>query len=137
MFNTEDLQQISSKGVSIHVIEEQLRNFREGYPYLDILRPATPGDGIIEVFSYEEDQIIESFEKNKSGLSILKFVPASGAASRMFKALFEFDQKFNSLEETLERKALINKYPEVKEVFDKLALFAFNDDLEIILEKEC
>ena len=136
MFNTEDLLQISSKGLSIHVIEEQLRNFREGYPYLEILRPATPGDGIIEVFSYKEDQIIESFEKNKSGLSILKFVPASGAASRMFKALFEFDQEFNSLEETLERKALINKYPEVKEVFDKLALFAFNDDLRIILEKE-
>ncbi len=136
MYTDEDKDQISSKGLSIQDINEQLRNFREGFPYLEILHPATPGNGLLQISGNDEDAIIESFEKNKAGLSILKFVPASGAASRMFKSLFECNEQLNSTQDVDAKMEILNKYPDVKEVFEKIDFFAFKEDIDKILEKE-
>ncbi len=133
MFTEADLDQISSKGLTVEEIEEQLQSFRTGFPYLEIHRPATPGDGIIQVSKNEEESFIESFENKKSRFSILKFVPASGAASRMFKTLFEFIEDSEKSETSDD---LLKKYPDVKEIFENLSLFAFKSDLDRVLEKE-
>lgn len=83
--------QLEEKGITLDQLEEQLRMVADGFPYLHIEGPATPGHGITVVSQELERQSVEMWEKYlASGASVLKMVPASGAASRMFKNLFEF-----------------------------------------------
>ncbi|MDR1543539.1 MAG: DUF4301 family protein [Prevotellaceae bacterium] len=92
MFSKKDLAQLSAKGISAQVAERQLEGFRNGFPFLKIEKAAEVGSGITR-FSYEEKErniaVWEEYLTKNKG-KILKFVPASGAASRMFKDLFEF-----------------------------------------------
>ena len=88
MFSDKDKKQFAEKGLEITVIEKQLRSFTKGFPYLYIYKPAIPNDGIITLKEPGIKKYIRSFE-TADNLSIVKFVPASGAASRMFKSLYE------------------------------------------------
>lgn len=90
MFTNDDLLQLQARGISPESAETQLRHFREGFPFIRLNRPATPGDGIRVLGEDEKSEAIRFYNRHNGNLSILKFVPASGAASRMFKHLFEF-----------------------------------------------
>ncbi|WP_290534721.1 DUF4301 family protein [Alistipes sp.] len=90
MFNEKDLQQIQAHGLTLRQVEEQLENFRRGFPYLKVVRAASPGDGITMLDAAQADAAIARYEREAARLGIVKFVPASGAATRMFKELFEF-----------------------------------------------
>jgi len=91
MLTTADLQQLNEKGISKEQLMDQLHSFETGFPYLKIINAASPSNGITVV----DEQIIADLlqvwnDYLKTDASILKFVPASGAASRMFKDLFEY-----------------------------------------------
>lgn len=89
-FSEQQLLQIKAKGISLAEVMRQLNRFSTGMLYVDLDRPATDGDGII-TFSGEQCRHYEDFfNRMAPNLTILKFVPASGAATRMFKDLFEF-----------------------------------------------
>lgn len=90
MFNEIDIKQITKHGITPERIEEQLQRFREGFPYLNISRSAVVGDGIVRLTDSETTSWSERFRQMRNKKKIVKFVPASGAATRMFKALFEF-----------------------------------------------
>ncbi|MDE5567912.1 MAG: DUF4301 family protein [Muribaculaceae bacterium] len=91
MLNQNDLAQIAGKGVSAETVEKQLKQFSTGFPYLKLAGSATIGHGIIKLSSEQEEEAIARWKKYLSdGGEVMKFVPASGAASRMFKALFSF-----------------------------------------------
>ena len=91
MLTAEDKKQLAQKGISEQQIENQLRQFREGFPYLKLRAAAAIGNGIIAPSDSECQAFVEAWEAYKAeGHHITKFVPASGAASRMFKNLFEF-----------------------------------------------
>jgi hypothetical protein len=101
MFTDSDLKQIENKGITIDVVNKQLENFKKGFPYINLHAPATAGNGIL-TFSEEEAAKRESFyNDNFEDYHVLKFVPASGAASRMFKHLHEFRQKYNGTPEDI------------------------------------
>ncbi len=90
-FSERDLEQIESKGIALEVVEEQLESFKKGFPYLKIEQGATVGEGIVRMSDSECDGYVSKWEEfSKGGARIVKFVPASGAASRMFKNLFAF-----------------------------------------------
>lgn len=77
--------------MSIEQIEAQLDSFRKGFPFLKLVSAATIGDGITKLSDKEEEHYVDTWNDFLTdGGSVLKFVPASGAASRMFKALFGF-----------------------------------------------
>lgn len=83
--------EIAAKGISLETFNQQLSRFATGFPYLKIEAPAAVGRGIFRLTPDEElqcEQIWQQFLQN--GGVVEKFVPASGAASRMFKNLFEF-----------------------------------------------
>ena len=87
MFTKEDIQQIESRGSKVEVVEGQVERFRKGFPWMKIVAPATPARGILVLSDEEQEAAVKYYE----GASIhgkCKFVPASGAASRMFKDLF-------------------------------------------------
>ena len=87
MFNKNDLQQIASRGSCVPEIEKQLEHFRNGFPWMKIVGPATPERGIM-VLSDEEAAAAAAYYDAADIKGKCKFVPASGAASRMFKDMF-------------------------------------------------
>lgn len=115
-FTEQDQDQILAQGVSLDQIDQQINHFVQGFPYLNVIKAATIGDGIIRV---EEDQLanyIHRFDEAAHERDLVKFVPASGAATRMFKSLFA---------------ALDGKSDKsVDEVFARLQDFAFYEDLK-------
>ena len=91
MFTPEDLDLLKQKGISAQQIEEQLHCFETGFPYLKLEAPAGLGNGILSLDDTAVDHYLEVWEEYlTTNPAIVKFVPASGAASRMFKNLFEF-----------------------------------------------
>jgi len=91
MFTQEDILQIEQKGMSEAQIEAQLECFRKGFDFLKLKGAAAVGDGIVAPSEDEAEAYIKAWNDYKAeGHNITKFVPASGAASRMFKNMFEF-----------------------------------------------
>lgn len=131
-FSDKDLQQFEKKGITIEQIEKQLESYKNGFPYIRLVRAATLHNGIRQISESE----IEAFKRKYIGsekLKKLKFVPASGAATRMFKALFEFEAAYSMSDydpNIIENEA----YRQVKVFFENLKLFAFYPRLKQVLE---
>ncbi len=117
MFTQADLEQLAQRGISVEKAEKQLECFRTGFPSLDIVAAASVKNGILAPKKAEQEEYIAAWEEYCKGEhKILKFVPASGAASRMFKNLFEY---LENGEET----------PFIKEFLSNIDKFAFGDQL--------
>ena len=86
MYTSSDLELLKSKGISTEKLTEQLQSFVTGFPYLKIICAASPQKGIKVMNNDEIIQLLDTWDNYlKKNASIMKFVPASGAASRMFK----------------------------------------------------
>jgi hypothetical protein len=129
MFTQQDHQQFASLGIAAEAVSQQVAYFKSGFPYLDIQKPATVGDGIVRLSEQEVALYASAFEQALAGKDVLKFVPASGAASRMFKDLFSFMNDYDGSETS--RKAFESdaKHP-VGKFFRDLKRFAFYQALE-------
>ena len=91
MLSQEDLKQLASKGITEEQIAVQLEEFKTGFPFLKLEAAAAVGQGIDAPTESERDAFIKAWNDYKAeGRKIVKFVPASGAASRMFKDMFAF-----------------------------------------------
>ncbi len=132
MFQPDDEKQIKQRGISIEDVKEQLEWFEKGFPFLPVTRHATIDDGIIRLEIDEIDKYGKHYDSQSGELTTVKFVPASGAATRMFKELFELyddlkHNRFNHAEELPDS---------VKEFFERLEEFAFHTDLgELLLRR--
>ena len=128
MFTNEDIRQIEQRGSSVQTVKDQVERFKKGFPWMKIVAPATPERGILVL----DEAAVEAAGKYYEAAEIngkCKFVPASGAASRMFKDLF------SGLDALKEGKELSDDAPAAKFV-DKIADFAFYTP-ELFGEKSC
>ena len=117
---------LKKKGITAEKIREQLNAFSTGFPFLEIRSAAEPGNGIIQIKDSETSTLLNQWEDYlKSDATIIKFVPASGAASRMFKDLFEFLEK-----ETSEPTTAFEK-----KFFSEIRKFAFYEELDEVCLK--
>src|ERR1035437_4485645 len=125
MFSQADLFQIQQKGITIDEVNRQLALFKNGFPCLKLIEPATHHHGIL-VFTPEEiEKLITDFERLKGQKKLVKFVPVSGAATRMFKSLYDWlAQSSESLQPG-----------DFSQMITQLELFAFYDDLKQVLSK--
>lgn len=97
MLHTNDQATLNRKGISQEQLEYQIQKFTIGFAYTCLHQPATPGKGIIQLSPQETEPLVEFYDQQiAQGLKATKFIPASGAATRMFKSLFEFDQSSTS-----------------------------------------
>ena len=111
MFTPSDLAQLQAHGISEEKALKQLQSFATGFPELDIVSAASVGNGVLNPTEEEIDAYVKAWQDYlNEGHTVLKFVPASGAASRMFKDLFEYL-------ETGERTKFIDKFLTEKEHF--------------------
>ena len=91
MLTAEDKVLLAEKGISEEQIAAQLQTFEKGFPFLRLKAAASVGNGILSPSEEARKQYVAAWDAYKqSGKKICKFVPASGAASRMFKNMFEF-----------------------------------------------
>ena len=90
MFTHEEITQIEAHGLSVAAVERQIENFRNGFPALPVVRAAAGGDGVKQLDAESVKACEDYYNNNLHGIKTLKFVPASGAATRMFKELFEY-----------------------------------------------
>ncbi len=95
MFDHRDIEDIQELGIDQAQVMAQIQVFKQGVPVLDILRPATIGDGIIDCSMDQWRHWARKFEQQSNALEVVKFVPASGAATRMFGFLFDFLNSFD------------------------------------------
>ncbi len=120
MFTPSDLQLLAEKKISEESVRLQLENFKKGFPFLEIISSASIGKGILQIDEKMQNQYIQIWDKYLSNSKqVVKFVPASGAASRMFKDLFEFVSSEREKPETSFEKKF----------FAEIEKFAFYDDL--------
>lgn len=123
MLNAKDLEQLAEKGISEQQIADQLACFVKGFPYLEIAASASVDKGIRVVSQEDQATYMAAWDvylaKNKK---IVKFVPASGAASRMFKNLYEFlSADYNEPTTAFEKK-----------FFAEIEKFAFYETLNAV-----
>ena len=126
MLSPKDLEQIERKGISEQQIKKELEEFKTGFPFLKLDAAASIGNGIIATSAEDVKRYTEAWNAYKAeGKKIVKFVPASGAASRMFKNMFAFltadyDVPATDFEKTF---------------FDNIVKFAFYPALNAMCEK--
>jgi hypothetical protein len=124
-----DRSDIVALGLDLGVIEDQLKMFNEGFPFLFLQAPAIIGNGIIKVEEYLHAYYISKYEAYNG--KIVKFVPASGAATRMFKSLYEAIGHFDK---GTDCSFVFCEYPDVKQFFDRIENFAFYPELKKLMD---
>ena len=135
MFTQKDLQQIRSKGISIDEINQQIRHFQNGFPPADITMPATPGKGIMLLNEGTQEHYRNVFLDNGPDNRIIRFIPASGAASRMFKTLYSaLDHLEGST--AADQREWISANKELAGFFSKLDRYPFYEDLAVGKDEE-
>jgi hypothetical protein len=102
MFKDKDITQFEAKGITKEKVLTQVETFKQGIPFVQLKSAATINKGIHKFSEEEKEQFIQLFNTQKDHLNLLKFVPASGAATRMFKALFTFLNNFQIDKESIE-----------------------------------
>ena len=124
--NEKDLRQIALRGISEAQIETQLKEFQTGFPFLRLEAAAAIGNGILAPDAEARQQYVDAWEQYKAeGRRVVKFVPASGAASRMFKNMFAFvDADYDVPTTDFEKK-----------YFADIEKFAFYDALDAVCQK--
>ncbi len=126
MLTQQDLQQLAQKGITEEQIKTQLDEFKTGFPFLRLEAAAAVGHGIVAPADDERKCYIEAWNSYKAeGKKIVKFVPASGAASRMFKDMFAFLNADYDVPTT--------KFEQ--QYFDNIEKFAFYDALDAACQK--
>ena len=129
MFTDQDKAQLEQRGTDLSVAEQQIQNFRDGFPDLEIVKAATIDDGILKLSNDLPAQYAQEYENNSPQKKVVKFVPASGAASRMFKHLFQFQQDYSGSDEDYEKLVSDPEQRKVFEFFKQINDFAFYGDL--------
>lgn len=124
-----DLKQFTEKGINAEQVNKQIDNFKRGFPFMEITKPATVGDGLLRLVEEQVEKYIRKYNYESAKLKIIKFVPASGAASRMFKALFELNKTKPGSKEFL-TKMEDNGFNSPTNFFNNLKKFPFYKDLQ-------
>ncbi len=111
-FSEKDTKQIKEHGLTIEEVNKQLEQFANGFPYIDIVKPVTANDGVVIIDDMPGNYFANLFSEHAQSLKIVKMVPASGAATRMFKDFYEFLQTGKMT-------------PEIRTALDNITEFAF------------
>lgn len=98
-FSKKDKAELAAKGITEKEIERQIAQFEKGFPALSIVGAATIEKGIKRYTKQEQEHFISKFKEIAATCNLMKFVPASGAATRMFKNLFEFKENYKETSE--------------------------------------
>ena len=135
MFTDKDLKEIQRREIPLTTIERQISNFKAGFPFINLEAPATLTNGLKRHSGEQTRELAAFYKENLPHITTLKFVPASGAATRMFSHLFAFRNDYNGSEEQIEHLALQSSFNSVSYFFKHITQFAFYSDLKTVMEQ--
>ena len=133
MFTEKDLEQIKNKGIEVETVQQQISSFKSGFPPVQLHAAAIPGNGIHRYTAEEAQSLSNYFDTHYKDYEILKFVPASGAASRMFKTLFEFHEQYNGAESDTANYNKDQSFNSPFNFFESIHKFPFYNQLKDVL----
>lgn len=123
-------KQLDKKGIDRKEVISQIETFRSGFPYARIVKPCTVGDGVVKLDKKESDRYVEIYEKKIDSIKAAKFVPASGAASRMFRELaYEYNLLKNEPNYDPQKLSFTHKF------ISRADKFAFFNDLKLLISE--
>lgn len=128
MFSQEDFRQIRHRGSDPEVIRHQLARFKKGFPFTEIVEPATLSASIAAFSSGEKEVLADWYDAHAGDYDVCRFVPASGAATRMFKSLYALKEKLAGMSAD-EQRAFVEEDPEARQLFASPEDFPFYRDL--------
>ena len=126
-FHPQDLLHINEHHQSVQKIQQDLKYFSTGFPKLQIISPATLGDGILKINPEEKQDLINTYKH--ADVNVLKFVPASGAASRMFRLLHQFLEQFPKTELSFESFIKQDEFKPLEDFFKTVEQLPFYEEL--------
>lgn len=132
MFLEKDAEQFNLLGISEKDVLKQIEIFKTGTKFINLFNYASIDSGIIELNQEKINYYIDIFEK--TNLSKVKFIPASGAATRMFKSLLYFYNNFEYISLKNTENKDISDYRELEKFIEGLKDFAFFEDLKNIMK---
>ncbi len=136
MFSKKDLSLIKKRGMDKSKIEKQIEQFETGFPKVQLVNPAIINDGIMRMDNDDVTAFKDQYINRHKKLSVIKFVPASGAATRMFQKLYDFLNTYQETEEDY-LSYMKDKSPEgMLKFFENIDDFAFYVDLRAALQKK-
>ncbi|MBI9113081.1 DUF4301 family protein [Maridesulfovibrio ferrireducens] len=130
----ESIKQIIESGIPEEVIIEQIQRFKKGFPHTRIIRPCTPNDGIVIIQKKDRARLINKYTQAAATGRVTKFVPASGAATRMFKSLLSVYSRSES--KSFEISKDDEDYRAVLVFINSLHKFAFYDKLKNLMRND-
>jgi hypothetical protein len=128
-FDDRDLKQIEEMGLTPEKVLSQIESFRKGFPYARLNRPCTVGDGIHVLSKTDLNRYADIYSEAALLGRAMKFVPASGAASRMFKALLAVNSLYERITDKEISREKDSDHRAVQELVRSLRTFAFHEDL--------
>jgi len=130
MFSASDLAQIKQHQLTTDLIDYQLDKFKNGFPPTSLFAPSLENLGLQKLNEAEIESILANYDRLTKDHNLLKFVPASGAATRMFKSLFSFMAEYQGTDEDYEKMIADQSSGSIFTFFKKLEKFAFYEDLK-------
>lgn len=127
-YTPSDIEHIESLGLSLADVDKQLEHYKSPPGFVNLKASTTIGKGIIKLSDLEINEFIEYYEEQKTCLAVVKFTPASGAASRMFKLLYEFLADYDPQKESINSYINKNKITELFLFFVTIEKLPFHDD---------
>lgn len=136
-FSTADHAAFRARGVPEEAVRAQMALFQQGIPPTMLQRPCTVGDGILRLSTETLERLATVYGDAADAGRAMKFVPASGAASRMFKMLLSVQQRFTPVEERsiAEMATTDRECQEFLHCIRALPQFAFYDDLQEVMAR--
>lgn len=132
----EDLDDIRQRRITPDQVLSQVNRFAKGFPFAKLVRPCTAGDGITLLDEADRDRMGRAHSEAALDGRVMKFVPASGAASRMFKSLLSVRTRLSQTAVGSAASARLEQDPEGKAALrfiNELKDFAFYEDLRRIM----
>ena len=134
-FTSKEINQINQRGLDEKTIQQQLSYFVQNNAQINLHAPATINDGIVQLSDAEAATFSSFFHQEKKQKSIVKFVPASGAASRMFKSLYLFLDNYDINKETINSYVNRTKSIDLFLFFVTVEKLPFHDEVFAALKK--
>jgi hypothetical protein len=138
-FNEDDIKQIKSREITPEIVKSQIEIFKKGFPPVKLKRPCTIGDGITVTEKSELERLADVYLQAALSERAMKFVPASGAASRMWKLLVSFDNCYDYIDVQHITSQAEKGDPDHKSFLQfirNIRKFAFYDDLRSAMSKD-
>jgi len=129
MLTEKDIEQIEDNKQTLNQVIKQLEIFTRGIPFVEIITTASVGNGIQQLEGSQAEELEKYYERKRNHLDVVKFVPASGAATRMFKFLHEFVESFNPSESSFRSFMKTHGTNAVEVFFEGVKEFAFLNNL--------